>query len=210
MHTEDDKDLLMAMHKGHEAPARLLWGRLSPGLCAYARALLRGNAALADDAVQNAMLRVLALSAARVREVRDVRAFLLAVTRREAAALMRSARRESVRVAAGGGPGGARGAPPQARGEVGAAVDALPRRLREPVVLRHVVGLTFDQMALATGIHRSTLASRYQCAMEHLRGVLNEVGWGGEDGGREHGPAASEQHVRTGAAMGPRQETGHV
>lgn len=46
------------------------------------------------------------------------------------------------------------------------AVDALPRKVREVLVLKHVVGLTFDQIAVATGLNRNTAAGM------HRRGIL--------------------------------------
>ncbi|MBX3409376.1 MAG: hypothetical protein KF859_05770 [Phycisphaeraceae bacterium] len=207
MHTDDDKALLLAMHHGHEAAARVLWERLAPGMKAYAGSLLRAGAASADDIVQNAVLKVLSLPSRRVREVRDVRAFLLAVTRREAAAALRSARRESARLAAAAriAPAGAAGEP--SGGRVWLALGALPRRLREPVVLRHVVGLTFDQMALATGINRSTLAGRYQSALGRLRAAMGDELLAG---GEQSHPGSEEVSWGVGTGVGARQEPGHV
>ena len=43
---------------------------------------------------------------------------------------------------------------------------------REVLVLRHVCGLTFDQLAPATGLSRSAAASRYTAAITRLRTLL--------------------------------------
>jgi DNA-directed RNA polymerase specialized sigma24 family protein len=41
-------------------------------------------------------------------------------------------------------------------------------------MLKHAGGLTFDQIALALDINRSTAASRYRAAIERLRAALTD------------------------------------
>jgi len=163
----DDRQLLIATHRGHEASARLLWARHAPRMTAHARAILR-DAAAADDAVQSVTCRLLELSGWRVREVRDVPAFLALAVRREALNQLRAARRAGARESRRAVPAETSADGPGVR----AAVESLPRRMREVVVLKHVAGLTFDQMALALCTNRSTVASRYRAALESLRALI--------------------------------------
>lgn len=159
---------LRACRRGDERSARLLHARLSPGLTRYARSIL-GDAALADDAVQSAFCRVLAMPPRRVRRVRSVGAWMAMLVRREALSLMRARRRERARVERRAGVAG-RIAPAGdgADDEISRAVDALPRRLREVVVLKHVGGLTYDQIALALGANANTVAARHRRAVALL------------------------------------------
>lgn len=54
------------------------------------------------------------------------------------------------------------------------AVDNLPDDQREAVVLRSFAGLSFKQIAEATGQPLSTIASRYQRALATLRQVMEK------------------------------------
>ncbi len=164
----DDRKLLVATHRGHEASARLLWARHAPRMTAHARAILRDPAG-ADDAVQAVMCRLLELPRARIRAIDDVAAFLAAAVRREALNQIRSARRARARET--NAPVRFR-AEPAPEGGLHAALEALPRRLREIVVLKHTSELTFDQIALALGTNRNTIAGRYRAALTALRAVL--------------------------------------
>lgn len=173
--------LLRACRRGDEDAARRLVALTSPALLAGAAAILRDQA-LAEDAVQQAFGRFLALPARKVGAVRDPLAWLMMLTRREALMTLRASRRRAARVA-----GYAASFPPRRpeplhgveapRGRIAAlnaAIEGLPRRLHEIIVLRHVAGLTFDQMAIALSANRSTIASRYRRALEHLRTTLAE------------------------------------
>jgi len=142
-------------------------------MLALAGAVLRGRGAgSADDVVQAAFCRVLETDRRRLREVREVRAWLCQSTRRLALNELRAHKRERarrVRIAQ---------ALPAVTGtidhDVGAALANLPRRLREVVVLKHACGLTFDQIALALDLPRTTAASRYQAALARLREMMEE------------------------------------
>src|SRR5262249_49146088 len=92
----DDRKLLQATHRGHEASARLLWRLHAPRLIAHARAIVREPGA-AEDVVQAVMCRILELPRARITAVHEVAAFLAASTRREALNYLRSRRREAAR-----------------------------------------------------------------------------------------------------------------
>lgn len=165
-----DLQLLLATHRGHEASARLLWDRHAPRMLAHALAILRDQAA-AEDAVQSVMCRLLRLPRSRISQIADAPAFLAAATRREALNHLRSARREHAR---------RRSRPPvqphnsvSGAPDLRAALDTLPRRLREVVVLKHISGLTLDQIALALATNRNTVAGRYRSALAVLKDLLN-------------------------------------
>jgi RNA polymerase sigma factor (sigma-70 family) len=166
----DDLQLLIRTHRGHETSARLLWERHASRLEAHARSIVTDPNA-ASDIVQTVMCRILELPGRRVREIQDVPAFLASAVRREAINHIRSSRREQARREAAPKPNRA-GPPLSAPSDLHAAVDALPRRLREVVVLKHVADLTLDQISAALGANRNTIASRYRAAIESLRGML--------------------------------------
>lgn len=188
-----DAQLLVRTRRGDDAAARELWRRHAPGLTAYARTFRRGQLG-ADELVQAAFCRVLEVDAATLKRVEHAGAWLAAVLRREALMAMRGARRERARrdvAVARDAPSSSvalrdsRGAASDPvvvssahRDEIRCAVESLPRRAREVVLLKHVCGLTFEQMALALGANRDTLASRYRAAMEKLRESLGANGSG--------------------------------
>ncbi|MCL4741652.1 MAG: sigma-70 family RNA polymerase sigma factor [Phycisphaerales bacterium] len=169
---DDLRTLLLRTHRGHEPSARRLWEAQAPRLVAVARAVLgRGfGGGDAEDAVQAVLCRVLELDRASVRSVRDPAAWLAQMTRRESLNMLRSARRAAARER--GRPGERRGSEAAHESGVAAALASLPRHLREVVVLRHTAGLTFEQVSLALGVNRNTVASRHRLAMERLRGAM--------------------------------------
>lgn len=62
--------------------------------------------------------------------------------------------------------------PTLADDELAAAVAALPEAQREVVALRIDAGLSFEEIAAATGTNPNTAASRYRSALEKLRLAL--------------------------------------
>lgn len=176
MNDPGDTVLLRAMRRGDQAAARALHLRLSPGLHVYARGLLH-DAALADDAVQSAFCRVMELPTRRVDEVECASAWMAMLVRREALSLMRAHRRRVARerrrsIEAGTRAGVSRTGDTPDDAALRRAIGALPHRMAEVVLLRHVAGLTFDQVAAGLSINRNTAASRYRLAMERLRRML--------------------------------------
>ena len=171
----DDRDTLLAMHAGDHAAAAALWERCSPRLLAYLRSILAGDAQAALDAAQNVMLRVISLRRSQLAQVEDVMAWLVRLARNEAVSGIRANRRRRGResLAARLRPRSVPAVSAESDDFVANAIARLPRRLREPVVLRHAAGLSFDQIALALCISRSTAATRYQSAMELLRHELS-------------------------------------
>ncbi len=204
---DDESKLLLRVHKGEDSAARELWSRHGRAMLTYARAITSSGA---DDVVQRALCRILDLRRDQLAGVRDVGAFLATLVRREGLNWIRGEGRERVRrsergrAAAGamrstvasfaGGDAGERSSDARL---IAKAVDSLPRRWREVVVLRHVVGLTFDQLALALSANRSTVASRYREAVARLRMQLGQrLGGrqrhGADEEGRDAGEAAQE------------------
>jgi RNA polymerase sigma-70 factor (ECF subfamily) len=67
------------------------------------------------------------------------------------------------------------------RRHIAEALDALPRKLREPLVLRHFGGLTLAEVADVTGVAPSTARSRIETALLRLRTELLRRGVSEED-----------------------------
>jgi RNA polymerase sigma factor (sigma-70 family) len=170
-----DHELLRKLVRGHAASADAFWRRHAPRLRMYAVCVLR-RAEGADDVVQGVFCRLLELKHSTIDQVRDVPAWLTSLTRRAAINHLRSTRREQRRIAAVGVRSGGHAAPLRAATRaVGLeqAFETLPRRLGEIVTLRHVVGLTFEQIAIATGVNRNTVASRHAAALRRLQSMMS-------------------------------------
>lgn len=178
-----DQVLLRQTRRGDEAAARALYARLTPALISFARSILRDEC-LAEDAVQAAFCRVFRVRTSEVDRVESAGAWLARIVRREALTIMRGHKRmvqRHRRWADGRDPTPALPPPDEAIGsaelhELGARVYALPRRLGEVVVLKHVCALTFDQIAVALKLNRNTAAARYRSAMIRLREALKPKG----------------------------------
>lgn len=145
-------------------------------LFVYARTITR-DATLAEDVVQSAFVRMCRTPVGVIDRVRNVKAMLATWTRREALTLLRVRRRREGREERWRNlrlrqRWATRDWGDDLVGEMRDAVDRLPRRQREVIVLKHVGQMTFDQMALALRINRNTVASRYRCAMRRLREAI--------------------------------------
>lgn len=164
----DDRELLLATRRGCDRSARALWSRHAPRLLAFARAIV--GEAHAPDAVQSVFCSIMTIDRARLAEVRDVGAYLVTATRRSALNSLRAIRRERARRESAP----LRLVPSDAHPEddLAAAIDLLPRRQREVLVLKHVAGMTFDQIGRALGVPRDTAAGRYRAGLAALRSAL--------------------------------------
>lgn len=144
-------------------------------LLAYTRALVRNNS-VAEDAVQQAFIRILSLSKSELEEVRDLQAWLVRIVHNTAINIVRSASRsdarEQIRRNTAQTEGVFSQGPPTRHTELLAAVSTLSQEYRELLLLRHVAGLTFDQIAWSLELNRNTVASRYRSAIERLRTML--------------------------------------
>jgi RNA polymerase sigma-70 factor, ECF subfamily len=169
-----DLQLLLAMHKGNGPAAEALWARFSPRMLAYAAAILRRHDD-AHDVVQAVFLSLLSRPRSDLKQVRDVAAWLLMLTRSAALNHLRAARRARARDARADAPPRSP-APDPDTDSIRAALERLARRDREIIILKHAAGLTFDQIALALQLNRSTAASRYRAAIERLRAIVEPRG----------------------------------
>ncbi len=185
-------DLLLRTHQGDPEAARVLWERYAGRLVAYAQAVLgradssrTGPVQEAEveplDAVQGAFLRVLRADRRVLLGVVDPGAWLATGVRREILDARRAARSRRDRERrtdtrhsqphtrnAHSGPHDR----VDAHADLESSVHALDEPLREIIALRHFAGLTFDQCSKVLDEPRSTLASRYRAALEHLRDLL--------------------------------------
>jgi len=172
-HMPDDRRLLLQMHNGHESAARELWQRFAPRMLSYAGSIVGSGA---EDVVQSVFMTVLQQPRSVVKGVKEPGAWLLVLTRRSALNHLRANRRSAARCKTVAET--PRACAPLAFGEtesLSRAVGALPRRLREVVILRHIAGLTFDQVAIALGANRNTAAARYREAIRRLKIGLEHV-----------------------------------
>ncbi len=193
--------LLVQLRDGDETAARRLWSALSPRLIAYAAAVLPPRLrAGAADAVQAVFCSVLRMPAGEVARIGSGEGFLLTSVRNQCTSAIRAHRREAARLETLAqrqvGPKPAIGAIEDS--ELLAALESLPRRQREVVILRHVLGLSFDQIEASTGINRNTASSVYRVAVATLERLLGpEAG----EPAPERGVTASKAHVfQSGAA----------
>lgn len=173
---DPDRQLLLDMHAGRHAAAVTLWERHSPRLLAYVRSLLRGDIQAAEDVVQTVMLRLLELRRRELEAVVDVPAWLVRLCRNQAIGSIRASRRRAARehrIAARTGALVTRRESDDLAAAVEKALDRLPWRLREPILLRRMGGLSFEQIALATGQPRATMADRYRAGIEAIRADLS-------------------------------------
>ncbi|MFG0306512.1 MAG: RNA polymerase sigma factor [Phycisphaerales bacterium JB040] len=175
----DLRTLLLRMHRGHEPSAERLWALLAPRLRAYARAVLPGDQRdSGEDVVQGVFLTVLGRSRRELRGVEDVTAWMFRLTRNAALNHARGERRERDRMsrtpAERDERPGVRDIPDVVRAAWG-----LSDAQRDVVLLRHVGGLTLEQVGVALGVNRSTVASRERAGLAAMRAVLGGE-WGHE------------------------------
>lgn len=199
-----DHELLRRLRKGNSAAAEALWRRHAPRLTIYARAILHRSGESAEDAVQGVFCAIIATPRREARAIDDVAAWLTRLTRNAALNAIRAARRERARrdVRAGGRAPHAVGATVAGDPALADAIDALPRRLREVIVLKDLGGLTFDQLALALGVPRTTAASRHHAARSALTRALDSNA-PRESATMARGQAARPRHQRS-------MEVGHA
>ena len=170
---------LREARRGSSPAALSLWERVSPRMLSLAKEM--AGASVAGDIVQGVFLAILQMPEKQAKGVQDVAAYLIVATRNACLNAIRSrVRRESAvdgcaREAVDGvreqrdtaiadGVHGVNG--------LHGAMSRLADEHREVVLLKHVGGLTFDQMSLCLDEKRGTLASRYKRALEELQGLM--------------------------------------
>lgn len=164
-----DTDLLVGLTRGDAQAATTLWNRHASDVLAFARAVLGGRGD-AEDALQEVFFSLLRLAPARAAEVRNVRSLLLTSARNVCLNRLVEARRRAGREHRAARAEPALGVGPDT--ELASALHRLPRRVREAVVLRSVLGLSTDEAARACGVSRSALAERHARGLAMLREQL--------------------------------------
>lgn len=140
--------------------------------------LLVGSISLAEDAVQEALVRVIRLHPA-LRDEQHERAWLLAVTGNICRDMLRRRKRETALPEFFDAPDPA-GGPDEAVGQRDAdrrlmqAVLELPVKYREAVLMTYYHELTGNQAAEAMGISPATFRSRLMRARNLLKAKLGE------------------------------------
>lgn len=191
-------ELLHAARRGDEEAARVLWASYSPRLLALARELLFTPAA--PDVVQGVFVNLFKMSGDKADAVRDLAAYLVIATRNASLNINRSAAREMGKLL-----GALR-----LRREMDEPVSSstyqplhgalarLDDASREIILLKHVGGLTFDQVAICLSESRGTVVSWYQRALDTLREELVRSDGTSRDvrGGRAppHAACETQQH----------------
>lgn len=155
---------LLAMTRGDGRAAREVWSALAPRLVALARSVL-GDHHAAEDAVQDALCRVIGSKRRDLRRLRDPEAWLFVLVRNASIDRLRRAKPRAEL-------GEASVEQPEPTPELASALAQLPPEQREVVTLRHASGLTFDRLAEALAVPRSTLADRYAAGITNLRAAL--------------------------------------
>lgn len=153
-----DDALLVLYSNGDRDAARLLTERLAPRVLAYAFRVL-GDRAEAEDVAQEAMLRLWRIAPDWRQGEAQVTTWLyrvatnLATDRLRQRLRRRSAPLDEAPEIADGQPGALQGMIEADRlAALQAALDALPDRQRQAVVLRHIEGLANPQIAEILGV----------------------------------------------------------
>ncbi len=161
--------LLLSARRGNQAAAVRFWNDCAPGLHALALSVLSDHGA-AEDTLQRVFCRAIEMPKRRLRAIEDIRAWLARAVRNDALNHRRERSRRTTRERDYRAPDVA--APFDSDQPLAQALDAITQDHREVVLLKHAAGLTFDQIALALDLSRSTAASRYRAAIVRLRREL--------------------------------------
>jgi RNA polymerase sigma-70 factor (ECF subfamily) len=180
--TVSDAELLHRVrHGGEDAAFRTLLDRHASYLYGIARALT-GNAADADDLVQDAFVATLT---SHFRGESSVRTWLVKILVRRSAMLRRTRSRRILPLRMSSGqeeaPGAAKptsGGPAavDARIDLAAMLEKLSPDHRRVIVLRELEGLSYEEIADVLGVPRGTVESRLHRAREELRNRLKGYG----------------------------------
>ena len=174
-----DDALLVLYANGDPAAARALTQRLLPVVLAYAGRLL-GDRAEAEDVAQEAMIRLWRIAPDWRQGEAKVTSWLYRVVTNLCTDRLRAGRRrraealEDVPEPADGAPN-AEGAMICAErlGALQAALDRLPERQRQAVVLRHIEGLTNPEIAEVLGVGVEAVESLTARGKRALQGLLS-------------------------------------
>ncbi|SMX49284.1 ECF RNA polymerase sigma factor SigE [Maliponia aquimaris] len=190
MSADADEDLLAAYAAGDAAAARALTQRLAPRVFAHAARMLGGDRAEAEDVAQEALLRLWRAAPGWRRGEAKVTTWLYRVTANLCIDRMRRRRGgtdlDAVPEPADESPSAAEGLQQQARAEaLQGALDGLPDRQRQAVILRHIEGLSNPEIAEIMDIGPravESLVARGKRALEDaLLGRRDELGYRDDD-----------------------------
>lgn len=172
---EADRRLVAAAHGGDRAAAAELVERLLPRTRNLVRYLVRGDRDV-EDFAQTALLEVLrSLGSFKGRSTVETWADRI-VVRKTRAALARRAKAEKnanehapalrlVRQSEVITPYGT-------RRDLARALDSIPPKQRDALVLFHVVGMTLNEVAAEIGVSPDTIKSRLRLGRDKLRAAL--------------------------------------
>ncbi len=173
-----DVDVVARVLGGDGEAFGILIRRYEPGLLRFATRML-GNADAAADAVAESLVRAYR-HLAQCRDPAHLRSWLYRITGNRCRSHLARRRTSDISLS---------DAPPLAdatdtwgileRGEQVALVEralaALPAEKREAFVLKHVEGMSYEEMAAATGARIPTLKMRVHRAREALLAALEEL-----------------------------------
>lgn len=152
--SESDEELVARYAAGDRVAARLLTMRLVPRLLGYARRMLGGDQAEAEDVVQETLLRLWKAAPGWKPGEMLVRAWIYRVAGNLCTDRLRSQSRRrlmpieaGVEVADGAASAAAQMLARDRMAALQAGLDALPDRQRQAVVLRHIEGLSNPEIA---------------------------------------------------------------
>ena len=170
----DDAELLRRISHGAQNAFRELVNRHSRYLYGIAYSLT-GNAADADDVVQETFVAILN---SKFRGESAVRTWLVQILVRRAAMLRRSRKRATAAIDRSVTQSGSRDnvaerasgiAGTDARLDLSVMLQVLSPEHRQVIVLREIEGMTYEEMAAALGVPRGTVESRLHRARMELR-----------------------------------------
>ncbi|MDO8587133.1 MAG: sigma-70 family RNA polymerase sigma factor [Armatimonadota bacterium] len=152
-----------------------LYDEHSESLFRYALAIT-GSTEDAEDAVQDVFARVIRSNPS-LRNVDNVRAYLLASARNAAFSLLRTRRRRNEDMFAGDAEiessADTRETPADTL-VLREAFESLPAEQREVILLKVYEGMTFSEISQAVDAPLGTITSRYRYALSRLRAALEE------------------------------------
>lgn len=191
MNDRDDEELLAAYAAGDAAAARALTARLTPMVFAHACRMLGGDRAEAEDVAQEALLRLWRAAPAWRKGEAKVTTWLYRVTANLCIDRLRRRRRSGLGLDAipepvDDAPSAEAGLQTEARAAaLQAALDTLPERQKQAVILRHIEGLSNPEIAQIMDIGPravESLTARGKRALEMLLlGRRAELGYQGDD-----------------------------
>ncbi|MGP6087550.1 RNA polymerase sigma factor [Antarctobacter jejuensis] len=190
MSATEDEDLLAAYAAGDAQAAKVLTQRLAPRVFAHAMRMLGGDRAEAEDVTQDALLRLWRAAPGWRSGEAKVTTWLYRVTANLCIDRIRRRRSgpdlDSVPEPMDEAPSAAAGLQQAARAEaLQLALDGLPDRQRQAVILRHIEGLSNPEIGEIMDIGSravESLVARGKRALEAaLQGRRAELGYEDDD-----------------------------